>query len=148
LLYCQAHADRDGEKGRLLLRWDRQADLPVPVQGRSDPDIGAKAKASAKLVGTLYGYRTAVVNNLSRNLLALGLEKAPPKVKSLEEILSEGENEEESTWVGVHTLKRVPAAAALRAGRTIKTRPTASADSWRSANAESSGGSRSVLLKR
>ena len=64
-----------------------------------DPDIGAKAKASAKLVSTLYSYRQGVVNNLSRNLLALGLEKAPPKQKSLEEILAEDENEGQGSQV-------------------------------------------------
>jgi hypothetical protein len=64
-----------------------------------DPDIGAKAKASAKLVSTLYSYRQAVVNNLSRNLLALGLEKAPPKQKSLEEILAEDEGEGQGSQV-------------------------------------------------
>jgi hypothetical protein len=50
-----------------------------------------------KFIATLYGYRQTVVNNLARNLLALGLEKAPPKVKTLEEILNEGENEQEAT---------------------------------------------------
>jgi hypothetical protein len=60
-----------------------------------DPQVGKQAKASAKLVSGLYGYRTAVVNNLSRNLQALGLEKAPPKVKSLEEILNEPDEPEQ-----------------------------------------------------
>jgi hypothetical protein len=59
-----------------------------------DSQVGKQAKASAKLVSGLYGYRTAVVNNLSRNLQALGLEKAPPKVKSLEEILNEPDEPE------------------------------------------------------
>jgi hypothetical protein len=58
-----------------------------------DPEIGKKAKSSARLVSVLYGYRTSVVNNLSRNLLALGLEKPPPRTKSLEEILAEDEPE-------------------------------------------------------
>lgn len=52
-----------------------------------------KSKYSAKFIGQLYSYRTSVVNNLSRNLLALGLEKPPPRVKSLEEILAEDESE-------------------------------------------------------
>jgi hypothetical protein len=60
-----------------------------------DPILGIKAKQSAKLVGTLYGYRQGVARNLASNLLALGLEKAPPKVKSLEEILEEDENEDQ-----------------------------------------------------
>jgi hypothetical protein len=54
-----------------------------------------ESKKNPKYISTLYGYRIAVVNNLSRNLQALGLEKAPPKVKSLEEILSEEEEPEE-----------------------------------------------------
>jgi hypothetical protein len=44
-----------------------------------------------KLIGVLYGYRQGVAKNLASNLLALGLEKAPPPVKSLEQILSEDE---------------------------------------------------------
>jgi hypothetical protein len=48
-----------------------------------------------KLIGTLYGYRMTAANNLARNLLALGLEKAPPKQKTLEEILSEDDQPEQ-----------------------------------------------------
>jgi hypothetical protein len=44
-----------------------------------------------KFIGVLYGYRQGVARNLASNLLALGLEKAPPKTKTLEEILSEPE---------------------------------------------------------
>jgi hypothetical protein len=47
-----------------------------------------------KLIGTLYSYRQSAANNLSRNLLALGFEKASPKVKSLEEILAEDQEPE------------------------------------------------------
>ena len=54
-----------------------------------------KSKKNPKYISTLYSYRQGVVNNLSRNLQALGLEKAPPKVKSLDEILSEDENEDQ-----------------------------------------------------
>jgi hypothetical protein len=61
-----------------------------------DPLIGHKAKSSAKLVSVLYGYRQTAANNLARNLLALGLEKLPPKQKTLEEILSEPEESDES----------------------------------------------------
>src|SRR4030095_9139634 len=60
-----------------------------------DPVLGIKAKTSARLVSTLYGYRQSAANNLARNLLALGLEKAPPKQKTLEEILSEDQSEED-----------------------------------------------------
>jgi hypothetical protein len=66
--------------------------------------VAAKEKALEKLgkiknpgfIGTLYGYRQSAANNLARNLQALGLEKAPPKVKTLEEILSEPEEGDES----------------------------------------------------
>jgi hypothetical protein len=44
-----------------------------------------------KFIGALYSYRQGVARNLASNLLALGLEKAPPKQKTLEEILSEPE---------------------------------------------------------
>jgi hypothetical protein len=65
----------------------------------------AKERALEKLgrikhpnfIGTLYGYRQTAASNLTRNLLALGLEKAPPKVKSLEEILSEPDNDKPET---------------------------------------------------
>jgi len=65
--------------------------------------MAAKEKALEKLgriknpvfIGTLYGYRQSAANNLSRNLLALGLEKAPPKQKTLEEILSEPEESDQ-----------------------------------------------------
>jgi hypothetical protein len=63
--------------------------------------LAAKERETAKLgkiknpkvIGILYSYRASVTNNLARNLQALGLEKAPPKQKSLEEILAEDENE-------------------------------------------------------
>jgi hypothetical protein len=58
-----------------------------------------KAKRNPKFIGELYGYRTAVVNNLSKNLLALGLEKAPPKQKTLDEILAEDESESDQPEV-------------------------------------------------
>jgi hypothetical protein len=54
-----------------------------------DPMQGHKAKAGAKLVSVLYSYRSGVARNLAANLLALGLEKTPPKEKTLEEILNE-----------------------------------------------------------
>jgi hypothetical protein len=62
-------------------------------------DLVVKPKSNPKYVSMLYGYRTAVVNNLSRNLLALGLEKVPPKQKTLDEILAEDENETEQSEV-------------------------------------------------
>ena len=49
-----------------------------------------------KLIATLYGYRQSAANNLARNLLALGLEKAPPRQKTLEEILDEDQPERET----------------------------------------------------
>jgi hypothetical protein len=58
-----------------------------------------QSKKNPKYISTLYSYRQGVVNNLSRNLLALGLEKAPPKQKSLEEILAEDEGEGQGSQV-------------------------------------------------
>ena len=65
--------------------------------------VAAKERALEKLgkiknpkfIGVLYGYRQGVANNLARNLLALGLEKTPPKQKTLEEILSEDDQQEQ-----------------------------------------------------
>ena len=42
-----------------------------------------------KVIGILYGYRAPITRNLAANLIALGLEKPPPKVKTLQEIMSE-----------------------------------------------------------
>jgi hypothetical protein len=65
--------------------------------------LSAKEKAleslgkikNPKMIATLYGYRVTAANNLARNLLALGLEKAPPKQKTLEEILDEDDQLEQ-----------------------------------------------------
>jgi hypothetical protein len=65
--------------------------------------LAAKEKAleslgkikNPKMIATMYGYRQTAANNLARNLLALGLEKVPPKPKTLEEILSEDDQPEE-----------------------------------------------------
>ena len=46
-------------------------------------------------MATLYSYRVPIVSNISKNLMALGLEKKPPTTKSLEEILSESEEEKQ-----------------------------------------------------
>jgi hypothetical protein len=64
----------------------------VAAQERALEKLG-KIK-NPKFIGVLYGYRQGVARNLASNLLALGLEKAPPKQESLEEILAEGEEEE------------------------------------------------------
>jgi hypothetical protein len=66
--------------------------------------VAAKEKAleslgktkSPQLIATLYSYRQSAANNLARNLQALGLEKAPPKQKSLQEILDEPEERDET----------------------------------------------------
>jgi hypothetical protein len=63
------------------------------VNGRIRRD-GHKPK-SPKLIATMYGYRSAVARNLAANLSLLGLEKVPPPQKTLEEILSEPEEESE-----------------------------------------------------
>lgn len=66
--------------------------------------LAAKEKAleslgklkNPKMIAAMYGYRQTAANNLARNLLALGLEKLPPKQKTLEEILSEPEESDET----------------------------------------------------
>src|SRR4030095_15755419 len=57
-------------------------------------EILGKTK-NPKLIATLYSYRQTAANNLARNLLALGLEKLPPKQKTLEEILAEPEESDQ-----------------------------------------------------
>ena len=42
-----------------------------------------------KAIATLYSYRQGAARSLSANLLALGLDKPPPLVQTLDEILSE-----------------------------------------------------------
>jgi hypothetical protein len=55
-----------------------------------------KLKHSPKGMAILYSYRAAIENNIIRNLSLLGMERKPPPVKSLEEILSESEESDES----------------------------------------------------
>jgi len=52
-----------------------------------------KLKNSPKGMALLYSYRVPIVSNISKNLMALGLEKKPPPTKSLAEILAESEEE-------------------------------------------------------
>jgi hypothetical protein len=47
-----------------------------------------------KAICMLYSYSQSVARNLSTNLMALGLQKPPPKVKTLQEILSESEEQQ------------------------------------------------------
>jgi len=54
-----------------------------------------KLKNSPKGMAVLYGYRVPIINSISRNLLALGLDKKPPPAKTLEEILSEQDGEDQ-----------------------------------------------------
>jgi hypothetical protein len=72
------------EIDRRTFRFLHEADAKFPESRKKNP----------KGVSQLYSYRTAVVNSLSRNLLALGLEKLPPKQKTLEEILNEPDEPE------------------------------------------------------
>jgi hypothetical protein len=46
-------------------------------------------------IATMYGYRSSVAKNLASNLLALGLEKVKPPPKTLEQLLSEDDEETE-----------------------------------------------------
>ena len=66
----------------------------VAAQERALEKLG-KIK-NPKFIGVLYSYRQGVARNLASNLQALGLEKLPPKQKTLEEILSEPEESDES----------------------------------------------------
>jgi hypothetical protein len=50
------------------------------------------ARDNPKVMGTMYGYRSSVANNLSRNLAMLGLDRIPPKAKTLSELLDEQED--------------------------------------------------------
>jgi hypothetical protein len=56
-------------------------------------------KKNPRYIAQLYSYRAGIANDLARNLLALGLEKKPPKQKTLDEILAEDENETEQSEV-------------------------------------------------
>ena len=49
-----------------------------------------------KLLTLMYSYRSPIANNLAKNLLALGLDKPPPKVQTLAEILAEDEEQPEA----------------------------------------------------
>ena len=69
------------------LRRERRIECP---RGEKALEVLGKTK-SPKVIGLLYSYRQGVARNLASNLLALGLEKAPPKQKTLEEILDEPE---------------------------------------------------------
>src|SRR5262249_49205553 len=52
-----------------------------------------RLKNSPKGMALLYSYRVPIVSNISKNLMALGLEKKPPPQKSLAEIIAESESE-------------------------------------------------------
>jgi hypothetical protein len=91
LLNSQAHADREVRREVYFLDETDKRIFRYLYQVSQDPQLGIKAKTSARLVSTLYDYRTAAAKNLASNLQALGLEKAPPKAKTLEEILNEPE---------------------------------------------------------
>jgi hypothetical protein len=65
----------------------------VSAQERALEKLG-KIK-NPKFIGVLYSYRQGVARNLASNLQALGLERAPPKQKTLEEILTEPEGDQQ-----------------------------------------------------
>lgn len=54
-----------------------------------------KYKENPAALAKLDGYRRPVINSLSINLDRFGFTRAPPKQKTLQEILSESESEEE-----------------------------------------------------
>jgi hypothetical protein len=72
------------EIDRRTFRFIHEADAKFPESKRKNP----------KYISGLYSYRQGVVNNLARNLSLLGLEKIPPKQKTLEEILNEPDEPE------------------------------------------------------
>ena len=60
--------------------------------------IFPKYKNNPAIFAKLYSYRSGVVNNLTRSLAMLGLDKAPAPVGSLEELFAEeSSNEPQST---------------------------------------------------
>jgi len=75
---------------------DQRIFRAIAKLSQREKDIEKQGKVkNPKLIATLYGYRQSAANNLARNLFALGLEKAPPKQKTLEEILSESDEKPE-----------------------------------------------------
>ena len=52
-----------------------------------------KLKNSPKGMAILYSYRMPIISSISKNLMALGLEKKPPPAKTLEQILEESDGE-------------------------------------------------------
>jgi hypothetical protein len=69
---------------------DRRVSNLIAKANREAPN---GKKYGVKMLAVLYGYRNPMARNLSSNLMALGLEKVPPPAKTLEEILSEDEEE-------------------------------------------------------
>jgi hypothetical protein len=56
--------------------------------------LNPKARDNPKALSVLDDYRRPVINSLSASLQRFGLDKAPPRVKSLEELLAEDEEPE------------------------------------------------------
>lgn len=56
--------------------------------GRLKKAIG-KCSQQLAMIQRIYSYRVPVLNSLNRDLALIGLEKAPPKQKSLDEIIAE-----------------------------------------------------------
>jgi hypothetical protein len=67
-----------------------QMDRAIQNVFRVNPHHRENVAALAKLDG----YRRPIINSLSINLERFGFTRAPPKVKSLDEILDEGETDE------------------------------------------------------
>lgn len=53
-----------------------------------------KIRNNPTALNKLYSYRAPILASLTKNLMALGLDKVPPPTKSLEELLAEPEQEE------------------------------------------------------
>jgi hypothetical protein len=78
------------EMDKRIVSTINQANKELPNSGTTMKQRGTRAK----LLSILYSYRQSAANNLAKNLLALGLEKAPPRVKSRDELLAEDEETE------------------------------------------------------
>ena len=54
-----------------------------------------QAQGGPKILATLYGYRAPIDRDLRDALKTLGLKKAPPRIKTLDEVLAEDDDQPE-----------------------------------------------------
>lgn len=72
---------------------DRRIFRTMYKVNQANPD---QKKYGVKGLATLYGYRSGIARNLRDNLLALGLDDPLPKEKTLDEILQESTDQDQS----------------------------------------------------